>query len=284
MRRSTVIMGFVVAVLAIVACLVWVAAVHAAGPGVLRVSFLDVGQGDAIFVETPSGRQILIDGGPDSTVLRRLPTVTPWFDRTIDMIVPTHADADHIAGLVHVLDRYQIGTILQPAVAGDTEIAAALVRSIRQEGAQEMAAERGKVLDFGDGARLEILFPDRPLPGADTNTACTITRVVYGKTAFLLPCDAPQAIEEYLVGLDGKALHADVLKAGHHGSKTSSSLTFVGYVQPQWVVYSRGCDNKYGFPHQETIDTFARLNIPTLDTCEEGTITFESDGESVRRK
>lgn len=142
-------------------------------------------------------------------------------------------------------------------------------------------AQRGQVFDFGDGVRLEVLFPDRPLPGADTNTACTVTRIVYGKTAFLLPCDAPQSVEEYLVGLDGKALRADVLKAGHHGSKTSSSLVFVGYVNPQWAVYSRGCDNMYGMPHQETIDTFARLNIPTLDTCEEGMITFESDGKTV---
>jgi competence protein ComEC len=284
MRRSAAIIGVVVAVLAAAACLIWAAVLHADGPGVLRVSFLDVGQGDATFIETPSGRQVLIDGGPDSAVLRRLGHEMPWHDRTIDVVIPTHTDADHIAGLVGVLLRYQVGTIIAPTVEGDTATAAALVRSLTQEGARNVVAKRGQVIEFGDGARLEILFPDRPLPGADTNTACTIARVVYGKTAFLLPCDAPQAVEEYLVGLDGKQLRADVLKAGHHGSKTSSSLVFVGYVNPQWAVYSRGCDNTYGMPHQETIATFARLNIPTLDTCGEGTITFESDGQTVVRQ
>lgn len=276
-------MGAVIAVLAVAAYLIWAAVLHTAGPGVLTVSFLDVGQGDAVFIETPSGRQILIDGGPDSTVLRRLSQVSPWYDRSIDVVLPTHPDADHIAGLIHVLGRYRVGAIIRPTVAGDTNTAGALMAALSQEGADEIVAQRGKVINFGDGVRLEILFPDRPLPGADTNTACTVTRLVYGKTAFLLPCDAPQAVEEYLVGLDGKALRADVLKAGHHGSKTSSSQLFVGFVQPSWVVYSRGCDNKYGFPHQETIETMAKFSIPVADTCEEGTVTFESDGQVVVR-
>lgn len=281
-HSSVFLLGVTLAVLAAAALFIWATVLHAQGSGMLRVSFLDVGQGDAIYIETPSGRQILIDGGPDSAVLRRLSRVMPWYDRTIDIIVPTHPDADHVAGLVHVLGRYHVETILRPSVAGDTSVSDALITSIAQEGAMEVTTERGQIFDMGDGARLEVLFPDRPLPGADTNTACTVARIVYGKTSFLLPCDAPQAVEEYLVGLDGKALRADVLKAGHHGSKTSSSPLFVGFVSPSWVVYSRGCDNKYGMPHQEIIDTFARLNIPTLDTCEEGSITFESDGTTVQ--
>lgn len=283
MRRSSSILGVLCAVLVATTILIWSAVVHASGTGVLTVSFLNVGQGDAIFVETPSGRQILIDGGPDSAVLRRLSQVSPWYDRSIDVVIPTHPDADHIAGLVHVLGRYRIGAIVRSTVAGDTDTAGALMAALSQEGADEIFAQRGQTIDFGDGVRLEILFPDRPLPGADTNTACTVTRLVYGKTAFLLPCDAPQAVEEYLVGLDGKQLRADVLKAGHHGSKTSSSPLFVGFVSPSWVVYSRGCDNKYGFPHQETVETMAKFGIPVADTCEEGTVTFVSDGLAVSR-
>ncbi len=97
----------------------------------------------------------------------------------------------------------------------------------------------------------------------------------------MLDCDAPQSIENYLVKLDGKNLKSDVLKAGHHGSKTSSSPLFVGYVDPAYAVYSRSCDNTYGFPHAETVSTFARFDVPTLDTCKQGTITFVSDGTKV---
>jgi competence protein ComEC len=100
----------------------------------------------------------------------------------------------------------------------------------------------------------------------------------------MLGCDAPQTVEKYLAALDGRGLKSDVLKAGHHGSRTSSAPLFLDMVDPQWVVYSRGCDNIYGHPNRETIETMARFGIPTLDTCEQGTITFESDGRKVWRE
>jgi competence protein ComEC len=174
--------------------------------------------------------------------------------------MPTHPDADHIAGLVPVLSRYRVSTVVEPAVEGDTATAAGLIRAIRQEKATNIVAQRGQVIDLGHGAYLEVLSPDRPLPHAETNTACTVTRLVYGATSFLFDCDAP------------------------HGSKTSSSILFVGYVNPSWVVYSRGCDNKYGFPHQETIDLFARFGVQSADTCTDGTVTFASDGLKVWRE
>jgi competence protein ComEC len=147
-----------------------------------------------------------------------------------------------------------------------------------------ITAERGQVIDLGDGTYLEVLSPDRSVPNVDTNDACVVTGLVYGATSFMLSCDSPQNIEDYLVYLDGKNLHSDVLKAGHHGSKTSSSPLFVGFVHPTYAVYSRGCNNKYGFPHAETVATFKQFNIPTLDTCLDGTVTFESDGQKVLLK
>lgn len=133
-------------------------------------------------------------------------------------------------------------------------------------------------------AYLEVLSPDRLVPRVDTNTGCVVARLVYGKTAFMLSCDAPHEIENYLVYLGGGALRSDVLKAGHHGSKTSSGVLFLGYVNPQWGVFSRGCNNRYGHPAPETVARFSQFEIPTLDTCEEGTITFASDGQTVQRK
>lgn len=284
MQKSSKVLGVAILALLFLALGVWYAALREDRRGILTVSFLDVGQGDSIFIDAPSGRQVLIDGGANSSVVRELSRVMPWYDRSIDLVIPTHPDADHIGGLIDVLGRYSVGAVLQSSVRGDTATWSMLEKSIRsEEGAQMINARRGQIVDLGGGTYLEVLFPDRDVPNIETNTGCVVTRLVYGATSFMLPCDAPQAIEKYLVALSDD-LHADVLKAGHHGSKTSSAPVFVGAVDPKWALYSRGCDNKYGHPSEETIETFAQFNIDTLDTCKEGTIAFRSDGETVRRK
>ncbi len=263
---------------------IWVA-VHDTAHRSLRVSFLDVGQGDAIFVETPSGRQVLIDGGPGTEVLRKLPTVMPWYDRSLDLIIGTHADLDHIGGLIEIMPRFRVENALVPSTAGNTEAWRAYLNALQGErGAAILEARRGERIDLGDQVYIEVLFPDRALPHIETNSGCVITRVVYRDTSFMLPCDAPDEIEYYLALLDGFNLKSNVLKAGHHGSKTSSLPLFVGLVDPEYVVFSRGCDNTYGHPAAQTVVTFERFNIPMLDTCEEGTITFLSNGARVVRK
>jgi competence protein ComEC len=287
MRRSAQITGVVILILLLVTASIWYAAIREDRRGLLAVSFLDIGQGDSIFIDAPSGRHVLIDGGPDASVLRRLGEVMPFYDRSIDVVIGTHPDSDHIAGLIDVLSRYDVSYIIQSSVEGSTPTWHSFedaVAADQKKGTIVVTAKRGEVIDLGGGAYLEVLSPDRPLVHTDTNTACVVTRLVYGATSLMLSCDAPQDIEKYLVELDGSSLHSTVLKAGHHGSKTSSSPFFVGEVGPQYAVYSRGCNNKYGFPDQETMDTFARFNIPTLDTCTGGTITFISDGQTVRRE
>lgn len=280
--HSSRILGAAILILATLCATVWYAAFFEDRAGRLTVSFLAIGQGDAIFIDAPSGRQVLIDGGPaDGGILRELSRVMPFYDRTIDVVIPTHPDADHIAGLVPVLSRYDVAYILHSDVAGDTQTARELVAAMHREGAQDVIAMRGQIIDLGGGAYLEVLSPDRSVAGLNTNDGCVVTRLVYGATSFMLPCDAPQTIEKYLVSLDGAALKADVLKAGHHGSRTASAPLFVGFVDPQYVVYSRGCDNSYGFPHAETIATMARFGVSVEDTCEEGTITFVSDGKRI---
>ena len=284
MRRSVQIKGCAILLLLAITACVWYAALREDRRGLLTVSFLNIGQGDAIFIDAPSGRQVLIDGGPDSSVLRRLSEVMPWYDHSIDVVIPTHPDADHISGLIDVFARYDVATVVHSSVEGDTKTFAAFNRAMADEHAQEITAMRGQVINLGEGAYLEVLSPDRLVPHVDTNDGCVVTHLVYGKTSFMLGCDAPQAIENYLVALGTSTLKSDVLKAGHHGSRTSSSPLFVGYVNPSYAVYSRGCNNKYGFPHPETVATFAKFGIPTLDTCTQGTITFVSDGQNVIQK
>jgi competence protein ComEC len=284
MRKSTVVSLCAILTLLFFNLCIWYVAVREDRHGLLTVSFLNIGQGDSIYINAPSGRQALIDGGPSGVVLRELSKVMPWYDRSIDVVIPTHPDADHIGGLVDVLPRYKIGMIVHSDVEGDTATAKALVAGMAREGAKKVIARRGQILDLGGGAYLEILAPDRSVKNMETNTGCIVTRLIYGKTSFMLSCDAPKEIENYLVRLDGAALHSDVLKAGHHGSKNSSSELFVGFVNPTYGVFSRGCDNKYGHPALEVIALFERFGIQTSDTCKDGTITFVSDGQTVMKR
>lgn len=285
MQRSSAILLITISVLLVVAGIVGHALVSRMRAPDLRVSFLDVGQGDAIFIQAPNGRQMLIDGGRNRAVIRQLANVMPWYDRSIDVVVATHPDADHIGGLPDVFKRYRAGLIVASSVRDEEGVdAQAFEKAAGAEGAQRLVAERGQIIDLGSGVRLEILFPDRDVPGIETNTGSIIARLVYGTTAFMLTGDSPKAIEEYLVRLDGKMLESEVLKVGHHGSRTSSALSFVGFVSPEYAIYSRGCDNSYGHPHDEVKETFAKLGVPTLDTCEEGRITFSSDGQTVVRR
>lgn len=288
MQRSALILGVILSVLGMVSGIIGHALVRESEVHMLRLSFLDVGQGDAIFIETPGGRQILIDAGKNRSVVRQLSKHMPWYDRSIDIVIATHPDADHIGGLPDVLARYRVGLVIESSVKDETGADAIAYEKAASneaaEGAERLVAERGQIINLGDGARIEILFPDRSVPLIETNTGSIIARVIYGETSFLLTGDAPKAIEEYLVLLDGKGLLSDVLKAGHHGSRTSSSLSFVGFVSPEYAIYSRGCHNTYGHPHDEVKETFAKLEIPTLDTCENGTITFVSNGKTVARE
>ncbi|MBP9668715.1 MAG: MBL fold metallo-hydrolase [Candidatus Pacebacteria bacterium] len=286
MSRTVALWG-VLACLCIASVALWGAVVTLSRPSDLTVTFLNVGQGDAIFIQSPTRRQVLVDGGRDRAVLRELGAVMPWWDRSIDVVVATHPDADHVGGLFDVLARYGVQTIFQSGVQNDTPQTESLLSAVSRErsnGAQELLARRGQRIDIGGGAYIEMLFPDRDVSGLETNTASIVMRVVYGETAFLLNGDSPKSIEEYLVQLDGTHLQANVLKAGHHGSDTSSAVSFVGHVSPEWVVFSRGCNNTYGHPHKEVVDLMKRFEIATKDTCLDGRVSFVSDGKTVLAK
>ncbi len=251
----------------------------------LTVTFLGVGQGDSIFIESPSGVQVLIDGGSSSKVLRELAKVVPFYDRSIDMIMATHPDTDHIGGLLSVLSRFSVGQIVRPGVAHSAPAAESMLLAIAREendGAIETLARRGQVFDLGAGdagrVELHILFPDRDVSDVESNLASVVARLVYGDTSLLLTGDSPKAIEKYLVSLDGKELQSDILKLGHHGSKTSSTESFLGFVNPQWVVVSAGKDNRYGHPHKDVTDRVEKFGIMQLSTAEKGSIIFKSDG------
>ena len=259
-------------------------------PGPLRVSFLDIGQGDAIFIESPTHKRLLLDGGPDKKVLSELGKRMPFGARTVDVMVESHPDKDHIGGLPAVVDRYEVGAFLEPGVESANTIDDALHARVKARHIPDILARRGMVVDFGDGAKLLILFPNQDVSRWDTNDASIVAKVAYGETSFLLTGDSTKKAEGILLSLGKTILRSDVLKAGHHGSHTSTSLPYAEAVSPAYAVVSAGKGNTYGHPHQETLDTLARVGAQVLATEDvanlkgQGTITFESDGAHVTLK
>jgi len=249
--------------------------------GILTVVFLDAGQGDAIFIEAPNGNQVLIDGGPNKSVLRQLSKVMPFYDRSIDIIIATHSDKDHIGGLPDVLQRYTVDFILESGAKNDTGISRAFESAILQNKIKRIFAKRGMAITLGDDVFLNILFPDRDVSEVESNTASIVAQLVYKNTEFMFTGDSPKTIEEYLVFLDGEKLRSDVLKVGHHGSKTSSSESFVGYVSPEYAIISAGADNSYGHPHKEVVEILNQFGSAILNTKDNGAIVFKSDGENI---
>lgn len=273
----------VLCVLVVVTITVWFC-IFSTPEDVLTVAFLNVGQGDAIFIESPTGAQLLIDGGPDRSVLRALGEVVPWYDRTIDVVVGTHPDQDHIGGLSYVLERFEVKHIFHAELPAETSASEAFERAYEDEpGSQAHISRRGTIIDLGGGAYVRFLFPDRDVGGMETNTASAIVEVVYGDVEFLLTGDAPEAIETYLISLEGEKLESEVLKLGHHGSKTSSSEVFLRAVAPDYAIVSAGRANSYGHPHREVTDRLTQLGIAFMGTYNEGTITFKTDGETLQR-
>ena len=272
---------FIVFILLVANVFVWL---HAFPSRALTVSFLDIGQGDSIFIKGPTGVEVLVDGGADAAVLRELGKQMSFFDRSLDAVVETHPDKDHIGGLTDVFERYDVSYFLEPGIPNETSATRSLLSAVKKEGAQDVLARRGMRLDLGGGAYARILFPDRDVSDVETNTGSIVMQVVYGENEFLLTGDSPISIEKYLVSLGVQELESDVLKAGHHGSRTSTSDEYLDAVKPKYVIFSRGCDNSYGHPHVEVVEKVQKRSIPILDTCESGTISFQSDGRTLIQK
>jgi competence protein ComEC len=248
------------------------------------IHFLDVGQGDAILVQTPDGYEVLIDGGKSSTVLQQLTAEQSWNDRSLDVVIATHPDTDHVGGLVDVLQRYQINMVVQTQAQSNSPAATAFSGLVATENAVERYAQAGQEIQVGASTTIEILSPASETVNWASNAASIVVRVVYGDTAFMLTGDAPAGVEDYLVGAYGTDLRSNVLKLGHHGSKTSTSELFLDTVQPQYAVVSAGLDNSYGHPDQSVMQRVFARDIQTAHTGTDGTITFYSDGQRVWRK
>jgi len=280
-RRFTVHVGALIT-LVLTGFFVWITplwpSLFANQSGLLQVSFLSVGQGDAIFIETPDGVQVLIDGGPSGEVLSQLAGQMPFFDTRLDVVIGTHPDLDHVAGLVNVLSRYRVDTIVTTEATGASPAAKAWAEAVVAEGAVVQYARAGQVLQLGASTTLTILSPTFDPSPLDSNTGSIIVLLEYGEIGFMLTGDAPQGIETYLVDTHGAALEAEVLKLGHHGSDTSSASSFLAAVNPLFAVVSAGVNNRYNHPHPDVLARVADTDALVVST-QDGSVHFYTDGQ-----
>jgi competence protein ComEC len=275
-----------------VAALVFVGAAAVAGRSEprLTLSVLDVGQGDAILVQGPSGTRMLVDGGPDPdrllTVLdERLP---PW-DRRIDLVVLTHPHEDHVAGLALLMERYRVGRIAENGMLGAGPGDAAFRERLRAEGRLTARLAAGDTLRL-DGVSILAWWPERgtvPARAPDDGRAINDTSVVldlrHGTRRFLLMGDVEDDVDPRLVAAGiGEAGRVDLLKVAHHGSRTASTAAFLAAIRPRVAVASAGTGNRYGHPAPSTMERLEAVGARALRTDLDGTVTISTDGRDLR--
>lgn len=275
----------------------WALPTFAGSDGLLRVYFLNVGQGDAELIDF-NGKQVLIDGGPDGKILQELGRFMPFYDHSIDLVILTHPHADHVTGLVEVLKRYEIGQIVENYTPYNTAEYAEWNKEKASVAITQ--AQAGQIIDLGDGATLTILYPFDP--GGDDegflknpHDGMVIPRLDYGDDGVLFMGDAEAKTEYKLLTrylevqppsgagqANNTGLIARFLKIGHHGSKTSSTEDFLKAVNPTLAFIGVGKKNKYGHPHQSVLERLENHGIKYYRTDIDGTVELILDGQNYK--
>ncbi len=248
----------------------------------LQVVFLDVGQGDSILIQKGT-HQILIDGGPSGKVeLAKLGKYLPYFDREIDVVIATHPDKDHIAGLVEAARNYRIGKVLTTAAGKDTQVYKEWKDILDYNKIETLEALRGDRISF-EGAEIKILNPEAPVDPAigEANNESVVARLDYGENSFLFTGDIESPAENKIIA-SGEDIDVDVLKVAHHGSKYSTSGVFLDKVTPKDAVISVGKNNSYGHPTQVVLEALKERNIDILRTDEKGDIIFKCGNQNAK--
>lgn len=250
----------------------------------LEVHFFDVGQGDAILIKTPD-RNILVDGGPDKKIMKRLGEALPFWDRTIDLMVLTHPHDDHVTGLDEVLKRFEVSRIISTGVLHSAPNYLAWMTSVRDRQIPVAIIDHKQKIDLG-GPVLEILYPDESFFGKgldNLNNTSVVMRLAYGQTDFLLTGDIEKEVEEGLLSGDSD-ISADVLKVGHHGSDTGTTEEFLEKVDPEIAIIEVGKKNAFGHPSHRVLKRLEKIGARVFRTDLDGTVKVVSDGKTVKLK
>lgn len=255
----------------------------------LEINFLDIGQGDATFITFTDGQQMLVDCAIDARILEALGRAMPFYDRTIDYLVVTHPDQDHYGGCIDVMERYDIGTIVYNGFEKEeTLFYHAFVDAVQASGAAFVIISEPITWQIASTS-IDYLYPvtnlsvDPNIPGFDkdtgSNNSSIVMYIAHGDTEILMTGDAEEEAEEFLLREYGTDLDIDILKAGHHGSNSSSIQPFVDVTTPAHVVFSAGLDNKFGHPTPRVLKRFERAGsqIWRTDTMGDIVVTVGDD-------
>lgn len=241
-------------------------------------AMLDVGQGDALFIESPTGTQVIVDGGPPKKILSRLASLMSPLDRSIDAVFITNPDQDHIGGLQDVLKYYKVGKVFESGTTSDSKTFQNLKRELKNQKIPEILVRKGMNIDLGGGVIINVLFPDRDVSTWPTNDGSMVARLDYGDLKIMLTGDAGIKTEKLILKNNLKEkLESTFLKVGHHGSRNSTSEEFLKIVNPQYAFISDGKNNKNGHPHKEVLDVLARFDAKILRTDLLGTLAIKCD-------
>ena len=240
----------------------------------LEIAFLDVGQGDACLIKTPFGQNILIDGGADYKVIEELEKELQWWDRAIDLMVLTHPHDDHVAGLIFVLERYDVKKILYTGVVHSAPAYLEWLKIVKAKNVPLVIIDRPQKIIFGNDCFLDIIYPRQSLLGksvSNLNNSSIVAELACVDKTVLFMGDAETEVEEELINT-GNLNRVEILKVGHHGSNTSSHQEFLELVNPQKAIISAGIGNKFGHPSLRIIKRLERLGAEVLRTDLDGTI------------
>lgn len=275
--------------------IIWIVLVRVWPSPYLKVTFIDVGQGDSILIETPSRKTILIDAGDltkdyqtkDIVFDNGKSTIAPLLRykgiNHLDSIVVSHFHADHIGGMLYLLTKFPINMAIDNGIK-DPDFPR-YFSLIQQHHVRHKKAVQGDILHLDHGIYLQIIYPEKNLePLKNKNNTSVCLKLIYNKVSFLLTGDLEEEKEAELVDRYGANLHATVLKLGHHGSKTSSTDPFLRAVHPQYAVMSVGRENRFGHPNQEVVKKLSTQHIPILRTDQDGAIEWITDGKSLAFK
>lgn len=249
-----------------------------AGNATATIHFFDVGQGDSEFIELPDGKTILIDGSTRSAGETVVTDIKNLGYETIDIVVATHPHEDHIGGLPDVIDAFDIGQMYVSNGVTTTKIFETLLDRISENAIPVDVPAAGTILASGTGYEFTCVGP-MGSEYDDLNNYSLVTRLDVGSSSFLFTGDCEALCEQEMIDA-GMDLDVDILKAGHHGSSTSSSEAFLDAVSPEVTVISCGADNDYGHPHEETLEKLDAIGCDVLRTDLNGDITISTDGES----
>ncbi|MEK7453253.1 MAG: ComEC/Rec2 family competence protein [Patescibacteria group bacterium] len=252
--------------------------------GKLRVYFLNVGQGDSVFIETPDKVQVVIDGGPDNSVLAELSSVMPFYDREIDLLIFTHPQKDHIFGLIDILKRYKVNNIMFSNIIYKNSFYDEIKKLVEEKNINRIEAKAGVRLGLGEFVYMDILYPFSDIDGVKIKNPNDISLALilnFLDKKFLFSGDAELKEELDLVN-SGLNIDVDILKINHHGSKTSSTELFLEKTSPEIAVISVGKNNQYNHPSPEVLERLNKVRLFRTDL--NGMVKIITDGSKLDYK